>query len=78
MLHAMEVASTTPVGPLRVLLYDEVEKIAYSLSLYTYTSQGNFVAGVAAWLNPASINTNVTVGTEDNLYYELSGNNFLP
>jgi peptide/nickel transport system substrate-binding protein len=78
MLKAMTVASTAPAGPLRVLLYDEVEKIAYGLSLYTYTGQSNFVAGVAAWLNPSSINTNVTVGTEDTLYYELSGNNFLP
>jgi peptide/nickel transport system substrate-binding protein len=78
MLRAMQVAAVTPAGPLRVLLYDEVEKIAYGLSLYTYTGQSNFVAGVAAWLNPASINTNVTVGTEDNLFYELAGNDFLP
>jgi hypothetical protein len=43
-----------------------------------YTSQGNFVDGVAPWLNTASVNTNVTVGTEDRLYYTLTGNNFLP
>ena len=35
MLRAMQVAAVTPAGPLRVLLYNEVEKIAYSLALYT-------------------------------------------
>jgi len=78
MLKAMSVAAVTPTGPLRVQLYDEVEKIAYALSLYVYTTQGNFVDGVAPWLNPSSVNTNVTVGTEDNLFYTLTGNNFLP
>jgi hypothetical protein len=78
MLKAMSVAASTPTGPGRVLLYDQVEKIAYALTLYVYTNQNNFVDGVAPWLNPSSVNTNVTVGTEDNLFYTLTGNNFLP
>lgn len=78
MLDLMTKAAYTPVGPGRVLLYDQAEQIAYGLALYTYTGQGNIVAGVAAWLNPSSINTNVTIGGGgDNPFYWLQGNNFL-
>ncbi|MCI4321914.1 MAG: hypothetical protein L3K05_06385, partial [Thermoplasmata archaeon] len=78
MLDLLTTAASAPVGPGRVLLYAQAEKIAYGLALYTYTGQGNIVAGVAAWLNPSSINTNVTIGGGgDTPFYWLQGNNFL-
>ncbi|MCI4325284.1 MAG: PKD domain-containing protein [Thermoplasmata archaeon] len=78
MLKALTVAASTPAGPARVMLYDEAEKIAYGLSLYTYSTQSNIVASVAAWLNPSSVNTNVTIGGGgDTLFYELTGNDLV-
>ncbi|HKV90787.1 MAG TPA: hypothetical protein VJQ43_06300, partial [Thermoplasmata archaeon] len=78
MLALLTQASYTPTGPGRVLLYDQAEKIAYALALYTYTGQSNIVAGVASWLNPSSINTNVTLGGGGDVpFFWLQGNNFL-
>jgi peptide/nickel transport system substrate-binding protein len=75
MLRALTVAASTPAGPARALLYAQAEKIAYGLSLYVYSSQSNLVASVAAWLNPASVNTNVTIGGGgDTPFYWLTGN----
>ncbi|MCI4333071.1 MAG: ABC transporter substrate-binding protein [Thermoplasmata archaeon] len=78
MLAALTVAASTPAGPLRVELYDQAEKIAYGLALYTYTGQSNLIASVAAWLNPSSVNTNVTIGGGgDTVFYNLSGNDLV-
>ncbi len=75
MLYALGIAATTPAGPYRVLLYDIAEKIAYQLGLYTYTSQANIVASAAAWIDPSSINTNVTIGGGgDTPFYWITGN----
>jgi hypothetical protein len=74
----MTLAASAPAGPGRVLLYAQAEQIAYGLALYTYTGQGNIVAGVASWLDPSSVNTNVTIGGGGDLpFYSLKGNNFL-
>ncbi len=74
MLHALDLAAVAPPGAYRVMLYDLAEKIAYQLTLYVYTGQANLVASVASWIDPSSINTNVTIGGGgDALYYELTG-----
>jgi hypothetical protein len=75
MLHAMDLASTAPAGPYRVMLYNLAEKIAYQLGLYVYTGQGNIVASSAAWIDTSSINTNVTIGGGgDTPFFWLTGN----
>jgi peptide/nickel transport system substrate-binding protein len=78
MLDLLEHAAVAPLGPGRVLLYDQAEEIAYQLALYTYSGQSNIVAPVAAWLNPSTIDTNVCIGGGgDQLFYDLQGNDFL-
>ncbi len=59
----------------RVLLYDLAEEIAFHLYLYVYTGQSNQLIDAAAWVNPASFNTNVTIGGGgDTPFFELTGN----
>ena len=75
MLYALGIAASAPAGPYRVLLYDLAEHIAYQLGLYTYTSQGNIVASAASWIDPSSINTNVTLGGGgDEPFFWITGN----
>ena len=72
---AMKLAAVAPAGPGRVLLYDEVEQIANSLALYVYWAQTNIVESYAAWINPTSLNSNVTIGGgQVNTWYTVDGN----
>ncbi|MCI4331157.1 MAG: ABC transporter substrate-binding protein [Thermoplasmata archaeon] len=75
MVFVLNVAAITPPGPYRILLYDLAEKIAYQLGLYLYTGQSNQISSFASWMDPTSINTNVTIGGGgDDLYFDLTGN----
>lgn len=75
MLTALNFAATETNLNYRVLLYNLAEKIAFKLCLYTYTSQGNQVANFASWVDPSSINTNVTIGGGGDVpYFWLTGN----
>jgi peptide/nickel transport system substrate-binding protein len=62
MTVAMKLAADTPVGPGRVLLYNEVEHIANALALYTYWGQENIVLTYAPWLNGGEFNSNIVIG----------------
>ncbi|MCI4336265.1 MAG: PKD domain-containing protein [Thermoplasmata archaeon] len=75
MLFALGIASTESNLPYRLMLYDLAEKIAYQLCLYTYTGQSNEVASAASWIDPSSINTNVTIGGGgDAPFFGITGN----
>ncbi|HZY70816.1 MAG TPA: ABC transporter substrate-binding protein [Thermoplasmata archaeon] len=75
MLYVLGIAATAPIGPNRVLLYNFAEKIAEQLGLYTYSSQGNLIKTCAAWVDPNSLNTNITIGGGgDELFYNVHGN----
>ena len=71
----MATAAGMAVGPARVLMYNLVEHIANHLALYVYYDQENAVTTYAAWINPASVNTNPTIGGGgDNTWYLYNGN----
>ncbi len=75
MLTALNLAGTENNLDYRILLYNLAEKIAFKLYLYTYTSQGNQVSSMASWVDPGSINTNVTIGGGGDVpYFWLTGN----
>jgi hypothetical protein len=75
MTNALLKAAVLPVGPARVLLYNQAEHIANQLALYVYQYQSNAQFALASWVNVASINTNVTSGGGgDFLWWGLSGN----
>ncbi len=75
MLYAMGVAAVAPVGPGRVLLYNEIEQIANGLALYVYWGQQNLVFSGASWINLNSINQNVCIGGGgDQTWYTIQGN----
>jgi hypothetical protein len=75
MVIAMHQAAVMPVGPARVLAYNEIEQIANALALYVYSFQVNLVASYAAWIDGTSINSNVTIGGgSDQTFYTVTGN----
>lgn len=75
MLYALGLASNNGNLNYRVILYDIAEKIANKLCLYVYTAQSNQVASVASWIDPGSINTNVTIGGGSDVpFFWLTGN----
>lgn len=75
MVIAMKQAAVMPVGPQRVLAYNEIEQIANALALYVYSFQVNAVASYAAWIDGTSINSNVTIGGgADQLFFQDTGN----
>src|ERR1700691_1907782 len=62
MLVGLANASSLAAGPQRVLVYNLAEQIANGLALYTYWGQQNLIVTSAAWINPDSYNSNVTIG----------------
>lgn len=75
MVIGMHQAAVMPVGPARVLAYNEIEQIANSLALYVYSFQQNAVASYASWINGTSINSNVTIGGgADQTWFTVTGN----
>ena len=72
---AMQIAAVTPASdPARVLLYNEVSQIANGLALYVYWGQQNAVYTFASYIDPTSINTNVTIGGgADQTWYTIAG-----
>ncbi len=75
MEYGMTAAAGMAVGPARVLMYNLVEHIANHLALYVYYDQENAVTTYASWINPASVNTNPTIGGGgDNTWYLYNGN----
>jgi len=78
MLVGLANASTLPAGPQRVLVYDLVEQIANGLALYTYWGQENQIVTSAAWVDPASYNSNVMIGGgTDSTWFTISGNGIM-
>ena len=79
MEYGMATAAGMAVGPARVLMYNLVEHIANHLALYVYYDQENAVTTYASWINPATVNTNPTIGGGgDNTWYLYGGNGVLP
>jgi len=78
MLWGMGQATGMAVGPARVLMYNLVEHIANGLALYIYYDQQSTITTYAAWVNPATINTNPMIsGSGVNTWYLYSGNGML-
>ena len=71
MLTWLSTAAPLPVGPYRVLIYNEVEHVENQLGLYLYAEQGNQVQTYAKWIDPSSINSNPMIGgAGDQLWFE--------
>jgi len=68
-------AGGLPAGPQRVLEYNVAEHIAVKLALMIDVFQQNAIWSFGAWIDPSSINTNVTIGGGGDLIYsQLTGN----
>ena len=75
---AMAAAAVMPAGPQRVLTYAELEQIANALALYTYWEQQNAVISTAAWIDPTTYNSNVTIGGGgDSTWFTIQGNGII-
>ncbi len=75
MVNALNYAGSLPGGPTRVTVYNMAEHIANKLALYTYQYQENEVFNWASWINPNTVNTNVTTaGGGDFVWWSVSGN----
>ena len=72
---AMSAAAVMPAGPQRVLTYAEIEQIANALALYVYWGQQNLIVSSAAWIDPTTYNSNVTIGGgSDSTWFTIQGN----
>ena len=70
----MGVAATMAPGDQRVLAYAEIEQIANALAFYVYQYQSNVVVTTASYLDPTSMNSNVTIGGGgDASWYTVTG-----
>jgi peptide/nickel transport system substrate-binding protein len=75
MFSLLQQAGGLPAGPQRVLEYNVAEHIAVKLALMVDVFQSNAIWSFGAWIDPSSINTNVTIGGGGDLIYsQLTGN----
>jgi hypothetical protein len=75
MVYGLQGAASMPTGPERALIYNLAEHIANSLAIYIYFDQTSNVVSYAAWIDPATLNTNPISGAIGaNTYYLYNGN----
>ncbi len=75
MLDLLYEAGPLNAGPLRVMLYDQAEQIAFQLGLQINQYQSTEVFPMASWINPSSLNTNIMIaGGYVSIWYNIRGN----
>ena len=77
MQWGLGLAASETNAPERVLLYNLVEQIDSGLQLYTWLGQQNAVVSYAPWINPATLDPNITLNGYDNPWFLYGGNGIL-
>ncbi|MFZ1024409.1 MAG: hypothetical protein WAN87_09765, partial [Thermoplasmata archaeon] len=68
----IDVAATDANLVERNLIYNLVEHIASQMGLYIYQGQENLVGTYAAWINPTTLDANVTIAG-DGVWWAVGG-----
>ncbi|MCI4353103.1 MAG: PKD domain-containing protein [Thermoplasmata archaeon] len=73
-LKLLLVAAGLPTGQLRINEFDYAEIILQQLAMFIDELQANVIESYSSWIDGTSINTNVMIGSVENVWYSTTGN----